>query len=294
MNITQLKYFSAICEFTSVSAAANYLHISQPSLSRVIKELESEFGVTLFLRHKNGVALTQEGETLYNLAKDILNRANHAEDIMKDLGDKRKKLRLGVPPMIGSLILQSIYKDFSIENPDISLVITEGGRQELIQKLNEDYIDMIFLLQTKPLENHFQTIKLASLEIAYCTTRDNPISSENHVTPDMLSKAPIVLFKDSYFQTAEIKKWFENDNIKPNILMQTEQLSTMLNLISNNVASGFMFRSLIENNDVLVAIPLEKPMYADACLVWKNSLYSFNSMKKFKDYVKTNNPFNYI
>lgn len=294
MNITQLKYFSAICEFSSISAAADYLHISQPSLSRVIKELESEFGVTLFSRHKNGVALTPEGETLYNLGKDILSRASYAEDIMKDLGDKRKTLRLGVPPMIGSLILQSIYKHFAIKNPDISLVITEGGRQELIQKLNEDYIDMMFLLQNKPLENHLQTIKLASLEIAYCTTKDNPISNEKCITPALLSKAPIVLFKDSYFQTAEIKKWFESKNVKPNILIQTEQLSTMLNLISNNVASGFMFRNLIESSDGLVAIPLDKPMYADACLVWKNSSYSFSSMKKFKDYVKNDNPFNYI
>ena len=76
--------------------------------------------------------------------------------------------------------------------------------------------------------------------------------------------------------------------------MQTEQLSTMLNLISNNVASGFMFKKLIENSDGLAAIPLDKPMCADACLVWKDSSYLFSSMKKFKEYVKNNNPFNYI
>lgn len=294
MNISQLKYFCAVCEFSSISAASEYLHISQPSLSRVIKELENEFGVTLFSRHKNGVTPTNEGETLYNLSKDILNRTSYAEDIMKDLGDKRKALRLGIPPMIGSLILKNIYRDFAVNNPDINLVITEGGREELIQKLNEDYIDMVFLLQNKPLEKQFQTIKLASLEIDFCTASGSSVSKLKSVKATDIASTPVVLFKDNYFQTSEIKKWFSSEKVTPNILMQTEQLSTMINLISNNVASGFMFRNLAENNDKLVAIPLEKPMYADACLVWKKSSYSFDSMKKFKDYIKINNPFNYI
>ncbi len=291
MNITQLKYFTAICDFASISTASKYLHISQPSLSRVIKELENEFGVILFSRHKNGVALTSEGETLYNLAKDILSRSNHAENIMKDLGDKRKTLRLGVPPMIGSLILQYIYRDFAVENPDIKLSIVEGGRQELIQKLNDDYIDMVFLLQNNPLEKNLQSIKLASLEILCCTARKSHISNSKSITPKHLEATPLVLFDDSYFQTMEIKKWFAGDGVAPNILMQTNQLSTMFNLISHNIAAGFMFRQLIDGRNDLRAVSLEKPMYADACLVWKNSSYSFDTMKKFKDYVKNNNPF---
>ena len=64
MNINQLKYFDAVCTFQSVSLAAEYLHISQPSLSSAIKELENEFGILLFKRHHRGMVLTPEGETL--------------------------------------------------------------------------------------------------------------------------------------------------------------------------------------------------------------------------------------
>ena len=137
MNLTQLKYFQAVCSFRSVSAAAEYLHISQPTLSASVKELENEFGVSLFLRHHKGVTLTVEGEVLYALSRDILDRATYVENKMKELGSGRKTLKLGMPPMIGSMLLSNIYHDFLPQNPDISIEIFEGGYSELTQKLEE-------------------------------------------------------------------------------------------------------------------------------------------------------------
>ena len=105
MNFTQLKYFEVICSCGSVSKAAEVLHISQPSLSMAIRELETEYGVFLFKRHHKGVSLTPEGETLLALSRDILTRVEDMTAIMKDLGRGRKILKLGLPPMIGSLFL---------------------------------------------------------------------------------------------------------------------------------------------------------------------------------------------
>ena len=64
MNLNQLKYFYAVCEHGSLSDAAEYLYISQPSLSASIKALEKEFGVTLFSRRHQGMELTKEGKEL--------------------------------------------------------------------------------------------------------------------------------------------------------------------------------------------------------------------------------------
>ena len=123
MNISQLKYFTAVCEFGTVSAAAEYLHIAQPSLSLAIKELENEFGTVLFTRTHRGMQPTSEGRLLLGMSKDIIERVESAEKIMKDVGHNKKTLKLGVPPMIGSLILPVIYKDFVAKNKDISIEI---------------------------------------------------------------------------------------------------------------------------------------------------------------------------
>lgn len=291
MNFNQLKYFYTVCVYGSLVEAAERLYISQPSLSSAIKGLETEFGVTLFVRTHQGMQLTPEGNVLFQLSKDILSRTDQLENIMKDLGNERNKLRLGVPPMIGSLILPQIYQKFCLLYPDIILEIVEGGRRELLDKLSENHLDMVFSLQNSPLEAKFSSIKISHLEIVCCTAKESPIAQYKAVTPQLLKNTPLVLFENSFFQTEKIKKWFSDEKINPNVILQTKQLSTMLTMIACNTAAGFTFRELTEMNQTFVAIPAEDPMFADVSLVWKKDSYNFGSMEKFRQYVKEQNPF---
>ena len=291
MNLVQLKYFHAVCQFQTVSEAAEYLYISQPSLSNAIKDLENEFGVTLFRRHHRGMTLTEEGEILYRESKDLIERCEHLGNLMKDLGTKRKKLRLGIPPMIGSLILPKIYRDFALNNQDIVIKMVEYGRQELVKKLEEGLLDMVILPHTKPLDSRFSAMEIAKLEIACCTAKENQEFEGNRVSPKDLNGKPIVLFENSFFQTEEIKKWFAKDNVEPNVILQTEQLSTMLSMISNQIALGFMFRKTIEKEDRLIPLLVESPIYVNVSLVSKKEAYEFSSMKRFREYLTINNPF---
>ena len=294
MNLNQLKYFYTVCIHGSLSSASECLYISQPSLSSSIKSLEKEFGVSLFNRRYKGMELTTEGKRLFEMCKDILSRTEQLEDIMKDLGNERNKLRLGVPPMIGSIILPHIYCDFCKLYPDITLEIVEDGRSSLLDKLSENYLDMIFLLHNNSLDEKFTHTKLARLEIVCCVSKENIISEYKSVTPHLLKNTPLVLFENSFFQTEEIKKWFACEKVTPNIILQTKQLSTMLAMISNNVAAGFTFRELTEANNAFVAIPTKDPIYADASLVWKKDSYYFSCMEKFRKYIDEKIYFKFI
>lgn len=291
MNINHLKYFYAVCLYGTLSDASEYLYISQPSLSSAIKSLEREFGVQLFNRRHKGMELTAEGKMLFEMSKDILNRTEQIENIMRDFGSERKRLRLGVPPMIGSVILPGIYNDFAKTNPDVMLEITEDGRSALTEKLTENYLDMAFLPQSSAPDTRLEAMKIAHLEIMCCVSKDSPISKCKAVTPELLKDTPLVLFENSFFQTEQIKKWFASEKISPNIILQTKQLSTMLTMISGNVAVGFALKHLIKENKSLKAIATEKPIYLDVSLVWKKDAYCFGSMDKFKRYVKEKNPF---
>lgn len=291
MNLVQLKYFHAICKFQTVSEAAEHLYISQPSLSNAIKELENEFGVTLFRRHHRGMTLTEEGEVLYRASKDILEKCEQVENVMKDLGSKRKKLRLGIPPMIGSLILPSVYRDFVLSNQDISIKPVEYGKQELVKKLEEGLLDMVILPHVKPIDSRFSAMQIAKLEIACCTAKAHGTYKNKRISPADLKDKPIVLFENSFFQTEEIKKWFAKDGVEPNVILQTEQLSTMLSMISNDIAFGFMFRKTIEKEDKLLPILIERPIYVNVSIVSKKDAYEFSSMKRFKEFFVKNNPF---
>ncbi len=290
MNLNQLKYFYTVCTYGSLSDASEHLHISQPSLSSAIKALESEFGVVLFTRSHYGMTLTSEGKMLLDLCRNLLSQTEQLEDIMKDLGIQRTRLRLGVPPMIGSLILARIFKDFCPLYPDIKLEIVEDGRAELLYKLSENQLDMVFLLQNNSLDAKFSSINVGQLEIVCCASKENPITKLTKVTPQILLDAPLVLFENSFFQTEKIKKWFATEKTEPRIIMQTKQLSTMLTLIRQNVAAGFIFSELAQSNKDFVSISADPPMYADVSLVWNKDSYNFDSMEKFRKYVQVKNP----
>jgi len=291
MNLIQLKYFRAICTYRTVSAAAQYLHISQPSLSSAIKELEQEFGVLLFTRTHQGMRTTAEGDILLKMCDDLLSRADTVEQVMGDLGNERKTLRLGVPPMIGSLILPQILREFLSDNPDIRLEITEGGSFELQKMLSDDILDTVFLPHNRPLESSYFSQKLGRLEIVCCVSKDNPLAAKTSVYPADLEDVPLVLFSDGFYQTEEIRHWFSVAGVSPEILMQTSQLSTALTVISHNTAAGFLFRRLIDKTPELAAIPTESPISVDVSIVRKQNSYNFNSMKKFCEYMEQNNPF---
>ncbi len=286
MNLIQLSYFQAAARYLSISKAAEALHISQPSLSSAIQELEREFGVILFRRHHRGVALTKEGAELLKLCGGLLNHADTVKEIMRDLGEKRKNLRLGVPPMIGSLLLPQIYKEFATDNKDIQMDIYEGGRQELLHLLSEDLLDMVFLPHNAAFEAELSSLLVSKIEVVCCMSKKRWHRSGKMITPQDLKGVPVVLFKNSFFQTEEIKKWFAAGGIEPDIVLQTDQLSTLQNLISHDVAAGFLFRQLVEQDKALATLSLSPPMRLDVSLVWKKSAYMFHSMERFLTYIK--------
>ncbi|MBQ7897494.1 MAG: LysR family transcriptional regulator [Clostridia bacterium] len=286
MDLIQLKYFMAVAEYGNISLASEYLNVSQPTLSSAIKELEKEFGVTLFKRHHRGVALTEEGEILFKRGGELLIKAEETVNIMHDLGKKRKSLKLGVPPMIASLILPKIFEGFFEKNPDILPAIREGGGEELFAKLSEGSVDMIFVPHNRPVESGYSSIELNQMETVLCMSRENTLSKEKIIEASLLKDRELVLFNNSFFQTAEIKKWFANDGVTPNIFLQTEQLSTLFAIVSTTNSVGFAFKELVKEREDIVYKSLSPGLFSRVSLVWRKESYMSDTMKKFREFIK--------
>lgn len=292
MNINQLKYFITVCEFGTISAAAEYLHIAQPSLSLAIKELETEFGTLLFNRTHRGMQLTSEGKLFLSMSKDIIEKVEATEKIMRDVGHNKKTLKLGIPPMIGSIIFPVIYNDFISRNDDISLEVVECGREEMMKKFEDEQLDMAFVSHDRSVDPELETLHVDKLEIVCSTVLSNPIGQKNTISPDELSKVPLVMFKDGFFQTDAIKSWFSKQGVSPNILMKTDQLSTMIKIITSGTAVGFLFKKLIENESNIAWCHLTPDVTINVSLVWQKNKFFTSSMKKFKHFIEEKDIFN--
>ena len=291
MNFIQLKYFIAVCEFGTVSSAAKYLHIAQPSLSLAIKELETEFGTLLFNRVHRGMQLTAEGRLLLNLSKDIIERVESAEKIMRDVGHNKKTLKLGVPPMIGSLILPAIYGNFVSNNTDISLEIVECGREEMIKKFAEEKLDMAFVSHDRSVDPDMEALPVGNLEIVCSTALSNPLGRKKNILAEELSNVPLVMFKDGFFQSDAIKTWFAKQNMSPSVLMKTDQLSTMVKVITSGTAVGFLFKKLIEGEDKIAWCHLSPEVTINVSLIWPKDKFLTAGMKRFKSFLGENQLF---
>ena len=127
MKLTQLEYFCVAARYHNITKAAKELFVTQPSVSNAIKSLEEEFGVNLFYRHNNKLTLTPEGEKFYKSAEELL---AHADAVTSEFYELRKQvtpIRIGIPPMLGTIYLPDMYLSLREEFPEVDFRLYEYG-----------------------------------------------------------------------------------------------------------------------------------------------------------------------
>ena len=140
MNLLHLKYAVEIADTGSINRAAENLYVSQPNLSRAIKELEASLGVVLFERSAKGMTRTPEGETFVEYSRALLKQVDAVEDMFKDIGRSKKRFSISVPR---ASYIADAFASFSKEldsKDEVEIFYNETNSQRAIQNiLQEDY-----------------------------------------------------------------------------------------------------------------------------------------------------------
>ena len=138
MKLTQLEYFCVAARYHNITKASKELFVTQPSVSNAIKALEEEFGVNLFYRNNNKLTLTPEGEIFYKQAEELL---AHADSVASEFHELRKKItpvRIGMPPMLGSIYLPDLYISLRQEFPEVDFHLYEYGSVKACEQVMEE------------------------------------------------------------------------------------------------------------------------------------------------------------
>lgn len=142
MELRYLKYFSAAADELSFSGAARKLHISQPAVSRIIRELESELGVTLFSRERFGLCLTPSGEQFLVRARQILHDCEDAVRLVRYPLNLQQKLVIGFIPTVLDAFLGDALKEFRADHPQVELIVRDMLPGDQITALRNGEIDL--------------------------------------------------------------------------------------------------------------------------------------------------------
>ena len=268
MKLQQLRYFEAACQYHSITAAAEALHVSQPSISMAIRELEEEFDVKLTIRRYQGFSLTKEGEALWEMGASLLRHAEQVERYMNDFSEAHHTIRIGVPPMVGTMVLPELYQVFLRQYPQIFLAAEEHGTKALLRGVLDNTLDLAFATHSGPLEQDFQAVSVSQTETVWCATSDHPLAKQDRVTAEQLEGEPLVFFRSSFSQHELVMRQFQAAGVRPWVLYETEQLSMVHSLIQSGTASGFLLRSLAESLPGVQWVRLDPSMPMEISLVW--------------------------
>lgn len=269
MKLHQMYYFDAVCRLGNVSRAAEELHISQPSVSSSIRELEEEFNMALFHRIKKRLVLTSEGEYFLSKIRPILRLTDELNQEMTQLGNRQNRLKLGVPPMIGTILFPSMFKTFKPMYPDIHLDILEFGSKQTIELVGEDVLDMAIVITNGLDTSSFHVIDILETQMVLCVHKNHPLAKVLSVELNRLAHEPLILLKEDSYQNMVLKQRFDGLHISPEILTYSNQLTTVERFVCEGIASAFLFPELIKGNPEITGIPLTDPIPVKIGLIWK-------------------------
>ncbi|MER7010236.1 LysR family transcriptional regulator [Saccharopolyspora sp. NPDC000359] len=151
MELRHLRYFAAVAAEGSLSRAAERLHLTQPSLSRQIRQLEHHIGTSLFDRTASGTTLTAAGAALHRHALLLLRLADAAPDMARSaVGQSREVVHLGVPPGMPSGWLLTVLTALESDVARAAVTLTEASSTEQLRMLGQGHLDLAMVHEHPP------------------------------------------------------------------------------------------------------------------------------------------------
>jgi LysR family transcriptional regulator of abg operon len=180
MKIHHLRALVAVSVTGSIKGAAVSLHISQPAITKAIRELEDQFGVQLLERNQWGVVPTAEGAALLNRARTVVREMERAEEDMAHLkGLRDGNLVIGVTPITGTAGLTEAFVEFRKRWPKVTVEFRELGFNQLSEQLQNRTLDLAFTAFAKPLPDSGDAQELFSFDTVFVTRAAGIYASAN-------------------------------------------------------------------------------------------------------------------
>lgn len=282
MELRELKYFLAVAQEQSITKAAEYLYISQPSLSRQMQNLEQQLGTPLFERGSRKITLTEAGRLFKQRAEEIVALHDRMQQEFASAdGIVSGDVRIGGGESFSLRTVAAAATDVQRTYPEVTFTFFSGDADSVLAKLDNGLIDFAIVVDM-PLSDKYNFVQLP-----FCDTwgallrKDNPLACEQHVTAEQLRTQPLILSRQAFVNDSPLCRWlggFEGLTVK-----------CRYNLIYNAsllVAAGMGCALTLENlvnteGSQLCFRRLHPPLQARLHLVWKKYTILSKAAKVF-------------
>ena len=286
MTLTQMKYFAAVCREKSVTRAAEKLHISQPSVTVAMQELEAETGLNLFVRQGKRIDVTPEGEFLLAKVSAILHSVEQLSNDIGELVHTKNHIRLALPLQVGSILIPLIFEEFIPRNPEIRLEIVELGGMDSLRMVEREELDLAITIYEADYCSGLQYTRLFDSECCFCTSRDNPLAGRRSVEVAELAGEKFVMLQGGFFINRMVQQAFADAACPLDVVLRSAQLHTVKKLVARNLAATFLMRETVADDPQIVAVPFARPLQIRAGIVTKQQRQIYSDVRKLIGFVR--------
>ncbi len=270
MEIRKLRYFLEAARERNMTHAAERLHVTQPTLSKQIKELEEELGKKLFIRGNFSVSLTPEGMLLRDRAEDLLSIADRIENEFKTMDQVTGgKINIGCAESYLIEYLALAVKSLNQKYPGITYSITSGGTEQVAEKLENGVMDLAIIVESPDLERyHYIEIPQTDRWGVYMP-KDCPLAEKEGICPEDLTGYPLFCSEQSL--RADMPRWAGETLDKLNFIANFNLANNSLVFTRAGVGLALSFENIVELTDSssLVFRPLYPELHNKMYVIWK-------------------------
>ncbi len=286
MDNNLLKYLAFVKtvdtgSFTKAAASLNY---AQSSISKMVADLEKEWGIVLLQRNKKGVGLTSSGELILPYARKILNDFEKIQEKVNEIHEIQSGIvRIGTFSSVAINWLPNIFSKFQEAYPKIDYEILLGDYDEVEKWIQEGRVDCGFL--RLPAGGSFDTIILKKDEYKAVLPIDHPLAEKEMLGYEDLNDQPFLLLEHG--GKTEVSELLEKNNAHPNVRFITWEDYAIMSMAERGLGIGILPEMILKRIPYQIAIrPFTKPYFREIALVMKDRRKLTPAAKKFTEYLK--------
>lgn len=270
MEIRVLRYFLMVAREENITKAANLLHLTQPTLSRQLIQLEEELGVTLFRRSKHRIILTEDGMLLRRRAEEIVSLAEKTKDDLRHKQDHLAgTIAVGSGELQSSRFLTQLIAAFQKENPLVSFRIYSGNSDNIKERIERGLLDIGLLQEPVDIAKYHFVRTPVQEQWGVLVRADAELAAKDRVSPADLAGLPLILPERENVQN-ELLNWFGSLAEKLRITATGNLLYNLASLARDS-GSCVLTLNLACHYDGLRFIPLAPELESGTVLVWKKA-----------------------
>lgn len=271
MDIRVLQYFLAVARESSITKAAESLNMTQPPLSRQLKELEDELGKQLLIRGNRKVTLTEEGMILRKRAEEMVELMEKTKSEIISSGENISgAIYIGGGETENIRLIAKVAEKIQKKHPDISYHLFSGNADDVTERLDQGLLDFGVLIEPADIKK-YDFIKLPARDRwGLLMRRDHPLAKKQVIKPENLQGIPLIASRQSLAHN-ELSGWLGKQYESLHIVSTYNLLYNASLMVEENVGFALCLDNIIPEyeNSPLCFRPLEPQITVGLDIVWK-------------------------